>query len=481
MANKKNRWFLPTNTDNLKMMVAQGLISSPDGFSPNKYYKDELENYPGFIPVFKNSIPKDTLELIISEQENMTACLIEIDLVKITQGSAKNQNYEAVDISIDSHNDLLLLLAPLPLSCIKKIVFKSVEDKLSLESEQKLSSNFILSDLKTHYSKADENLFNANIINKGVEFFDKDKEDGNEVKTQTDPVKPVPVNYPRIYAFGGLLVSLFYIAKNGKLSNKIYQDFCTIDKASLDSDKLCIYQYFNQIEDDNILQTMYNKLLDKLISRENSKDDILMLLEGADWGDRFKSRTQDLAQMLRGFEDNETTISEKFSKATKPLERLLLMLFHKESIESLIEYQLDMFTEDDYLLFSLIFGVRDKFIKMPKFVREYQNLQNFISNKMAEYAHSELKSSIKFKSISSPKTVWDILNAKSTAKKAVKKLEITDCVQTVMSGDCQIQGNERIFKGYAEPKYKIIEREYFKIISSKNIGTETYNNLARLK
>ena len=126
MANKKNRWFLPTNADNLKMMVAQGLISSPDGFSPNKYYKDELENYPGFIPVFKNSIPKDTLELIISEQENMTACLIEIDLVKITQGSAKNQNYEAVDISINAHDDLLLLLAPLPLSCIKQIIFKSL-------------------------------------------------------------------------------------------------------------------------------------------------------------------------------------------------------------------------------------------------------------------------------------------------------------------------------------------------------------------
>ena len=422
MANKKNRWFLPTNTDNLKMMVAQGLISSPDGFSPNRYYKDELENYPGFIPVFKNSIPKNTLDLIISEQENMTACLIEIDLTKITQGDAKNQNYEVVEVSINAHDDLLLLLAPLPLSCIKQIIFKSVDDKLSLEAEQKLSSNFILSDLKTHYSKTDEKLFKASNDKESVEFFHKDRVDENEIESQVGLVKLV--NYPRIYAFGGLLTSLFYFAKNGKLSNNIYQDFCTIDKADLADDKLCIHQYFNQIENDGILQTMYSKLLDRLISRENSKDDIIMLLEADDWGEKLKSRTQDLAQMLREFENNETTISEKFSKATTPLERLLLMLFHKESIESLIEYQLDMFTEDDYLLFSLIFGVRDKFIKTPKFIREYQNLQNFISSKMAEYAHSELNSGIKFKSISSPKTIWDILNTKNTAKKAGKKLEI---------------------------------------------------------
>ena len=475
----KNRWFLPTNTDNLKMMVAQGLMSSPDGFSPNKYYKDELENYPGFIPVFKNSIPKNTLDLIISEQENMTACLIEIDLTKITQGNAKNQNYEAVEVSVNAHDDLLLLLAPLSLSCIKQIIFKSVDDKISLEAEQKLSSNFILSDLKTHYSKSDETLFKASNDKGSMESFHKDKVDENKIESQVGSVKLV--NYPRIYAFGGLLTSLFYFAKNGKLSNNIYQDFCTIEKADLVDDKLCIHQYFNQIENDGILQIMYSKLLDKLISRENSKDDIIMLLEADDWDEKFKSRTQDLAQMLREFENNETTISEKFSKATRPLERLLLMLFHKESIGSLIEYQLDMFTEDDYLLFSLIFGVRDKFIKTPKFIREYQNLQNFISSKMAEYAHLELKSGIKFKSTSSPKTVWDILNTKNTAKKAGKKLEITDCVQAETGEDFEKQGRKVIFQGYLELKYKIVEDKYFKIISNKNISTETYNNLARLK
>ena len=479
MANKKNRWFLPTNTDNLKMMVAQGLMSSPDGFSPNKYYKDELENYPGFIPVFKNSIPQSTLDLIISEQENMTACLIEIDLTKIIQGGVRNQNYKVIEVSVNEREDLLLILAPLPLSCIKQIIFRSENERISLEAEQKLSSNFILSDLKTHCSKSDEKLFKASNDKESIGFFHKDKVGENEIESQVDSVKLV--NYPRIYAFGGLLTSLFYFAKNGKLSNNIYQDFCTIEKADLVDDKLCIHQYFNQIENDGILQIMYSKLLDKLISRENSKDDIIMLLEATDWDEKFKSRTQDLAQMLREFENNETTISEKFSKATRPLERLLLMLFHKESIGSLIEYQLDMFTEDDYLLFSLIFGVRDKFIKTPKFIREYQNLQNFISSKMVEYAHLELNSGVKFKSINSPKTIWDILNAKNTAKKSGKKLEITDCVQTVMNGDCQIQGNDRIFKGYAEPKYKIIESEYFKIISSKNISTETYNNLARLK
>jgi len=47
------QWFLPTNTNNLSMILSQGLISEPTGCK--KYYKDILNKYPGYIPVIKST------------------------------------------------------------------------------------------------------------------------------------------------------------------------------------------------------------------------------------------------------------------------------------------------------------------------------------------------------------------------------------------------------------------------------------------
>lgn len=462
---KKNRWFLPTNTDNLKMMVAQGLITSPDGFSPNKYYKDELENYHGFIPLFKNRIPQKTLDLIVSEQDNMLPCLIEIDISKI--------------IDIDKNDDELLLLPePLPLSCIDGIIFKSAEDKKSLEYEQKLSNNFILADLKTTCNKADAKLFTNN-DNAQIPL-----EEPEEIVNNDSKEKTTAIDYKKIYAYGGLLINLFYFAKNGSLSDGVYQSFCNLkinNKNSLTEDKLAVYKYFSDNNNNNMLQIMYSKLLSKAIDSQDFKNDLIVLLEADDWGENLQRRTQELAKTLREFEKNDMNISQKFEHAKTPLEKLLMMLFHKDNSEDLTRYQLDSFNEEDYLLFALVFGMRNKFIQSPKFIKEYQGLRNFVSSKMAEYAHTTASNEIKFKSQTTPKTVWDILNTHKTGKKAVEKLDIKNCVQTVISGDYQHHGNKNIYQGFVEPKYEIVEEEYFKTSSKKNIETITYNDLAKLK
>jgi len=455
MALKKDRWFLPTNTDNLKMIVAQGLITSPDGFSPNKYYRDELENYPGFIPLFKNVIPEKTLKLIVSEQDNMMACLIEIDLTKIPSATEK----AAMS---------LLLLAPLPLSCIKQIIFKSIADKKSLENEQQLSSNFILAELKLHHSKTDQKLFTQE-----PELADTNN---TLVKKEQNVLK---VDYKKVYAFGGLLTNLFYFAKNGKISHQIYQNF--LDKEQPDKrDMGCIYQYFyGEANDSDELQKMYNTLMDKIISSQNFKDDIVGLLESDIWGDKLKPRTQQLATSLREFENNDTTVSAKFEETKSPLEKLLFMMFYRQKSEALMQYQIDLFTEEDYVLFAMMFGVRDKFIKSAKLIREYQNLQNFISFKMAEYAHKNTANHIEFKPPPQPKTVWQMVGTKN--KKVIEKLQLKDSVQTVIKGDFERKGTENIYSGFVEPKYEVIKDAYFKIISKKEIDTTLYNALSKLK
>lgn len=455
MALKKDRWFLPTNTDNLKMMVAQGLITSPDGFSPNKYYRDELENYPGFIPLFKNIIPEKTLKLIVSEQDNMMACLIEIDLIKIP----------SVKETLETP---LLLLAPLPLSCIKQIIFKSIADKKSLENEQKLSSNFILAELKLHHSKTDQKLFTQ----------EPELSDTNDTLVKNDENR-LKVDYKKIYAFGGLLISLFYFAKNGEISQQTYQK--NLDKEQPDDKhRACISHYFyGEVNDSDELQKMYNALMDTIISGKNFKDDMIDLLESKIWGDKLKSRTQELATNLREFENNNTTISAKFEAAKSPLEKLLFMMFYRQTGKELMQYQIDSFTEEDYVLFAMMFGVRDKFIKSAKFIREYANLQNFISFKMAEYAHKNRGSDIEFKAPPQPKTVWQMVGAKN--KKVIEKLQLKDSVRTVIKGDFERKGVENIYSGFVEPKYELMQDAYFKTLAKKEIDTVLYNALTKLK
>lgn len=458
MANKKDRWFLATNTDNLKMMVAQGLITSPDGFSPNKYYKDELENYQGFIPLFKNKIPTKTLKLIVSEAANMTPCLIEIDLDKIT-----HQTTEA--------NDMLLISAPLPLSVIKQIIFKSEGDKKELEKWQELSSNFILANLKLQSVKKDQKLFETKDT-----FLDN-----NDKKITFNPPNAEKTDYKKVYAFGGILTNLFYYAKNGKTSNQLFADFINANLPEQNDDINCIYQYFDSGIDSGDVGEMYQKLINTIINKNDFKNDIITLLESDNWADNLQSRTKQLAQKLRNFEDNDTTISDRFEQAKTSLEKLLLMLSYRESSERLTQYHLPLFTKEDYLLFAMLFGIRDRFLKSPKFLRQYQDLQNFISFKMAEYAHKNIGSNIVFKSPTQPKTILDLLNTAKIKKRVIENLNITDCVNTVMNGDYQRKGSKSTYQGFIEPNYEVDEDKYFKAMSKTNIDTEQYNKLAKLK
>lgn len=471
MANKKDRWFLATNTDNLKMMVAQGLITSPDGFSPNKYYKDELENYPGFIPLFKNNIPTKTLVLIESEESNMTACLIEIDLAKITQGKAKNTKNELIAIDSEIADNLILLLAPLPLSCIKEIIFKSENDKKNLEKEQGLSSNFILVNLKLQSVKKDQKLFEE----KESTLLNSDDDKGITFNLPNAE----RIDYKKVYAFGGLLTNLFYFAKNGEDSNKVFQGLINTNSFQMSGDIDCIYQYFSKTVSNDDLGEMYKRLIDAIINENDFKNDIINLLESNNWTDKLQSRTKELAQKLRNFEDNDTTISDKFQQAETPLERLLLMLFYRESSEKLTQVHFPLFVENDCLLFAMLFGVRDGFLKMPKFLRQYQDLQNFISFKMAEYAHKNIDGNMVFKPPTQPKTIRDLLN--TPKERVIKNLNIKECINTTMKGDYQRKGSKSVYQGFIEPNYEIIEDKYFELMCKKNIDTEQYNELVKLK
>ena len=298
---KKDRWFFPTNTNNMRMIIAQGLVASPDGFA--KYYTDALNLSPGWVPIFKNRIPPHILEKGISERENLTPCIIEFELKGIRGVAKIIKNNELADIKIEDMSvdinkeitDFLYILAPLPLSCISKILFKDINDKKQFEVDAENRSNVILAGLKLQSVKTDQKLFNTesplldNPIIKEIHIDYK------------------KIDYKKVYSFGGLLLTMFYFAKNGDNTNKIYHavnELSNLPK-SYENNIHLIYQYFKEPEKGTGIdpkEQMYNGLIDIAIKSKTFKEDIIEFLESDRWDEKNKKRTQNSANKLKTFE-----------------------------------------------------------------------------------------------------------------------------------------------------------------------------------
>ena len=469
---KKIRWFLPTNTNNLRLIIAKGLLASPDGFR-KKYYVDALELLPGWIPIYKNFIPSNILRKGVSERQNLTPCIIELDINSIKGEVQVFKENDFINITIEDGfekevDGVFYILAPLPLSSILKIVFENNKDKHRLESDAATTrSDVILKGLTLNATKADQKLFKTESsfpYDPPIKIFDYQK-----------------INYQKVYSYGGLLSTMFYFGKNGKKSNDIYHsinDLLDLPQ-STENDIHYIYQYFkdsDKVTGLNPKEQIYNDLIEIAIKNTDFKNNVIELLESDKWNEKYQERTKILSEKLELFENvgaGDITVSDHFREVKTPLEKILLMLFHRDDCDALVDCNLDIFSEDDYIRFAMIFGIRDQFMKIPRFFREFKGLQNYISEKMAMYAHKQANSTLKFKGLKTPPTLMDMLQNNEFKKWFANYFKIKDCFQTKISiskGEYEFKVAasrvEIIFDGIVKtPVAELIGEKYFKFIS----------------
>jgi hypothetical protein len=443
---KKNRWFMPTNTENLRMIIAQGLISSPAGFSD--YYIDVLQLFNGYIPFFKNKVQANILQYVCSEEEDLVPCILECNL-KIISGSCKAiKQGKLIDCNLNTLNendiDILLIPAPLPISCILNIIFKDTDSMKNFKNDASLYSNVPLNNIKMTSTLSDQKLFKPTT----------DSLIDTQLKINTLP--EINFDYKKVYAYGGMLANLFYYAKNGKKSQdsfeKCYKDIILDETAdySLVLNNL-------HIEEVKKYNKYYNKLLNIAINKKDFKEEMINYLE-------LESPTR-AKEMINFEQSSDGPISEKFEKAETVHKKILLMLFIREDSDSLMDYHLEQFTEEDYINFAMLFGIRDKFIKIPKFIKEFRNLQSFVSTQMALYAHKQLNNDISIKQ-DKVITFFEMLKSNRFKEYIAKELKIENCFRTVIpKSDYTVVGGKPIFSGIVMPKFELLEDEYFKYIS----------------
>jgi hypothetical protein len=380
---------------------------------------------------------------------------LEFDLKEI-EGLAKTiDKSHFIDIQLKDidkeNNDVLLILAPIPISYISKVIFKTNKDKKAFEDDAGLYSNVPISTLKLHYTQTDQKLFMAQ---SDITDYPIEKLKSMELNTTNNN------DYNKIYAFGGMLANMFYFAKNGTISNEVFVSSSSGDKIDGHDDLSFIVDSFYNSEKSESKNHLYYGIVDVAIRSKDFKEGIIEFLES-------DSKTVNVANILKTFEMmSNRPVSEEFSDAKTVLGKVLLMLFHRENTGALMEYNLDIFTEEDYIIFAAIFGIRDKFIKIPKFLREFEDLQNFISVKMANYAHKALNSHIEFKESRRPLTIMDMLKNDRFKEYFAKELKIENCFQTTIpKSDFCIVNGKPVFEGIVMPKFTLLKDEYFKFIS----------------
>lgn len=480
------RWFLPTNTENLLLIIAQGLIASPKGFS--QYYSDVLEKYPGYIPIFKNKVPSFALERATSEDSNLLSCVAEINLKRIIGGTVFGNGGKRLELPLEENDilniDVLFIMAPLPLVCISKILFdsKTKADEF-ISNATRLYGNVPLTGLKI---EAAQRLFKDLANVNESHYFD-------DAKLGSLPQDP-DIDYGRVYSFGGLLGSLFYFTKNGEESSDVFHTMCKLEELNKEQKDLgAISNYYLAYSCDDSdkkeFDVIYENILELVIRSKDCKSDIVNFLKSTNVSEEIKNRLDCLAELLIGFYRNtiEKPASVVFDESRSNREKdkyrieiILLMLFHRDKVGRLVKYHLDTFDEIDYILFSMVFGMRDKFINLPKFIREYEGLQLYISTVMAQYAHKLARTGSEFSKTVAPPTLVDMLkpSKREFIDWASKQLEIQHCFRSVMPNEEFVnRGGKSTYLGVVLPKVEIDQEKYFDAMSIKTPENCDYNSL----
>jgi hypothetical protein len=487
----KSRWLLPTNTNNLRMIISQGLVTSSPGFK--KYYTDVLARYNGWIPLFHDKVSSEALnDSIIEAPDVLTSCIIEVDIAKISGEikALKETKIEKIYLEntdvIDKSVDIIFIPGPLPLNCISNVLFRNKDTFDEFKKDASTRSNVILGNLKL---KTDQKLFD----------IEKQQQLSVDAEVSGLSVAELPacqeIDYSKIYAYGGMLALLCYQAKNGSKSNSLYKAICDGDSFTINnnfSTEIRIaYNYFvnnlDFLEEDELRKRLHEGVIDIAIdgNATDFKNKTLQFLKSNSWSTasvshKYKNSIDEVVRMLNDVEHNlhKAKISQHFENEKSVLKKMLLMQFQRDDSESFIKYDTVTFDEIEYILYSMIFGIRDKFSKVPPWIRKYKGLQNFISAKMAEYAHQLLETGLKFQVGKPPKTVWEIVSNKLD-RKTISKLTIENCIKTEMPKgiDFSLVKGRVVFPSFVEPKYIIDETIYFKEISTQTITDKIYNTL----
>ena len=457
-------WNLVTNHQNMLYMLAAGMVMGPAGFR-GKHYCDSLSTVPGWIPLFRyrnrevSYIPADVLTQATSERKHLLPCIASFDLSPMS-GRVRMLRRDGSERTLDSplnrkgRDDIAILVrAPLPLTTLSRITFRSTADRQAFEAAAGTVSNV---DLAPHQLDVDETLFSTTT---DVAWPPRKQQERSLIAADDDAPPALG------QAVGGMLAMLYYTANRSDLGMAVYRLVAGVADAS-DNDR---------VHQDVILAELPGWLMGQAISGEvdirarlfwgvveslvamqmeqqpqQAVDVALAYLEdqlGQLKEDRFRERLRGLiADMGNCYGLGYGTITELLERQKGTLSRSLLLFCLREHCMEMLEFSHPLLSDVEYVVAGILFGVRDGWLKLPRELRDPQ-LASFASWRMAGVEHRRLGDRVSLETPPHPRPLREALVSQDGKSNGVQRqvaLELAsrchwnECIRTritLMNGD----------------------------------------------
>ena len=392
-------WLLATNHLNALYMLAAGMVMGPAGFA-GKHYRDPSSEVPGLIPVFRDGIPEAAVEQAVSEKKHLRPCIVQIDLAGLAGpiGLVSQEGVissGALPLSIDSNTVALLVPAPLPITLVKRLTFRSSADHKEFETSARSLANIDLTGLSIEVSE---------------QYFSSARPMVWPLPVQREDPTPALVDQSpaRGAAIGGALAMLYQFANRSDLCSSAFRIASgagtAVDYDAVQRDPV-LAELAPWIESGwarpegpvqaRLFWGAVQALVDARLSgsAERPVDTVLAYLEGQRAESQetgHQSRLERLISDMRStFGLGGGTISRLFEHHKGTLSRPLLLFCLRERCVDLLEFSHPDLRDEELVLAAILFGVRDGWIGLPVELRNPKRLASFVEQRMFEAEGSQ--------------------------------------------------------------------------------------------
>jgi len=385
------RWLLATNQLNLMFMLAAGLILPPMGFG-GKYYRDSLTDFPGWIPLFADTVPRQVVNSAISEAGILKPCAAVVNLAHLRgQVLAVRSGGSADELAfpegLKGDEAALLIPAPLPTSWVESVVFRSKGEKADCKANAQDYANVPLSDFKHEIKSKLFAQTTSLFIWPPADLALADRDDSLDI----------------VMAAGGMMAMMFLMGNRGEISvaacrlafDREEDIAAKIDDPMIRGLGAWLTSGSTPNGGENS-QPLFWGIVERIArcrsnQETNPRDAVLEFLENRKesmeelYKTRLTGMTDELRDLARGFAGS--TVSELFQRHKKLLSRALMLFFLRDTCSELVEFKNELLTETDYLAAALLFGARDGWLGLPSSLRDRPGLSAAVSHRMAGMAH----------------------------------------------------------------------------------------------
>ena len=193
------------------------------------------------------------------------------------------------------------------------------------------------------------------------------------------------------------------------------------------------------------------------------------------------------------YQSTETrTTKELVSDLSTSFERTNIKLYFsffaiKSDIETLLNTQVEGLREQDYLMLAIFYGMRDGYESLPKFIRSYEGIENFVSNMMVQYASPDIEGNTCFSKDKRPSTLLDLLDSElniETKQSIVAKLNLDRAMSIGLKAkDFNYVNGAMSIPLTANPKFSLLrnEKTFTEVMSKMAPKDFIYNDLIKLE